>query len=90
MTNGILLMVHHSKPKPCFLYDFEIGDEVAFPMNGQVNSQNMRQYAHRGQAPNQQEFGKKRWIGLCGDGSLIGPFFFKRNVTGPAYFEMLN
>ena len=56
----------------------------------------MRQYAPRGQAPEftyqVSESREKRtvWIGLCVDGSLIGPFFFDSNVTGLAYLEMLN
>ena len=30
------------------------------------------------------------WIGLCGNGELIGPFFFDGNVNGEAYLQMLN
>jgi hypothetical protein len=30
------------------------------------------------------------WIGLCGNGRLIGQFFFERNVNGEAYLEMFN
>ena len=30
------------------------------------------------------------WIGLCGNGELIGPFFFKGNVNSEAYLQMLN
>ena len=30
------------------------------------------------------------WIGLCGNGELIGPFFFEGNVNGEAYLQMLN
>ena len=61
-----------------------------------VNTQNGRQYAPRGEAPEftyqVSESREKRtvWIGLCGDGSLIGPFFFESNVTGLAYLGMLN
>ena len=71
---------------PSFLHDLIIGDEAGFPMNGKVNTQNMRQYAPRGQAPEfTYQDGERRgkrtvWIGLCGDGSLIGPFFFESNV----------
>ena len=65
-------------------------------MNGKVNTQNVRQYAPRGQAPEftyqVSESQEKRavWVGLCGDGSLIGPYFFESNVTGLAYVEMSN
>ena len=70
-----------------------VGNEAGFPMNVIVNSQNVRQYALRGQAPEfTYQVGdslEKRtvWIELCGDGSLIGPFFFERNITGPAYLK---
>ena len=30
------------------------------------------------------------WIGLCGNGELIGPFFFDGYVNGEAYLQMLN
>ena len=80
---------------PAFYMILTIGDEAGFPTNGKVNNQNVRQYAPRGQAPEftyqVSESRKKRtvWIGLCGDGSLIGPFFFERNVTGLTYLEIL-
>ena len=27
------------------------------------------------------------WTGICGDGSLIGPFFFDANINGESYRE---
>ena len=30
------------------------------------------------------------WLGLCGSGHVIGPFFFQRNVNGNAYLQMIN
>ena len=81
------LLIQNRNPR--FLHDLIIGDEAGFPMNGKVNTP-------RGQAPEftykVSESREKRtvWIGLCGDGSLIGPFFFERNVTGLAYLEILN
>ena len=30
------------------------------------------------------------WAGVCGNGTLLGPFFFERNVTGQANLEILN
>ena len=65
-------------------------------MNGEVNSHNVRQYASRGVPPN---FNYERrderskitvWMGICGNGALLGPFFFARNVNGNAYLEVLN
>ena len=28
--------------------------------------------------------------GLCGNGNVIGPFFYDKNLTGEIYIEMLN
>ena len=30
------------------------------------------------------------WLGLCGNGQIIGPFFFERNVNGHMYLQMIN
>ena len=30
------------------------------------------------------------WVGLCGNGSLLGPYFYENNVTGDSYLQMLN
>lgn len=73
-----------------------IGDEAAFCMNGEVNSHNVRQYAPRGAPP---DFNYERrderskitvWMGICGNGALLGPFVFARNVDGNSYLEVLN
>ena len=89
------LLIQNRNPR--FLHDLVIGgEEAGFPMNGKVNTQNVRQYAPRRQAPEftyqVSESRKKRkvWIGLYGDGSHIGPFFFESNVTGLVCLEMLN
>ena len=75
---------------------FWIGDEAGFSMNGEVNSDNVRQYAPKGDRP---DFTYVRcdernkvtvWMGICGNGSILGPFFFDRNVEGNAYLAMLN
>ena len=29
-------------------------------------------------------------MGLCGDGSVIGPIIFERKLNGAAYLQMLN
>lgn len=71
-----------------FLLPFVIGDEAAFAMNGHVNTHNVRAYAVARQPPEfNYEVNISRdkltvWIGLCGNGQIIGPFFFERNVTG--------
>ena len=74
-----------------------IGDEVSFQMNARVSSRNVLEYAPRGYPPMNHNYlrpdsrGKWTvWVGLCGNGEVVGPFFFPRNVNGEAYLDMLN
>ena len=30
------------------------------------------------------------WIGFCGNGNILGPFFFDGNVNGQSYLNLLN
>ena len=62
-----------------FLQNIIIGNEAAFSMNGEVNTENARQYAPKGHPP-----------ALCGNGVLLNPYFFRENVNGQAYPNMLN
>ena len=79
-----------------FLSNFVIGDEAGFHMNGRVNSQNVRKYAPKGNDPEftyEVSSSKEKlmvWMGLCGNGVVLGPFFFDGNVTGAKYLELLN
>ena len=79
-----------------FLYNLVIGDEAGFSMNGKVNTHNLRCYAPKGDNPgfNYDVNSERRkltvWAGLCGNGQLVGPFFFDGNVNGRTYLEMLN
>ena len=64
-----------------FMGNVVFGDEAAFFMNFKVNSHN-RCYAPKGHPP-QFHFDvnicKEKlsiWIGLCGNGRLVGPFFY--------------
>ena len=65
-------------------------------MDGQVNTYNVRLYAAAGQPPEfnyEVNISREKltvWIGLCGGGQIIGPFFFERNVTGQMYLQMIN
>lgn len=83
-------------PNPRFLNRVVIGDEAAFHMNGKVNTHNVRMYAPQGNNPDfNYDVNSSRekisvWAGICGNGSLLGPFFFERNVTGLAYLRVLN
>ena len=73
-----------------------IADEAGFSMNGEVNSQNVRQYAPRHNPPpfnfNRSDSRAKItvWVGLCGNGFMVGPFFFNANVNGNNYLDMIN
>ena len=66
-----------------FLRNFVVGDEATFCMNGQVNSRNVQVYAPAESSPafnydvscSQQKW--TVWLGLCGSGKVIGPFFSK-------------
>ena len=81
---------------PNFLAQLFIGDEAGFAMNGKVSSQNVRKYAPKGDVPeftydvNESRAKLMVWIGLIGNGTLIGPFFFEGNVTGAKYLQLLN
>ena len=74
-----------------FMANFVIGDEAIFALNGVVNTHNVREYAPKGHPP---EFNYDRndsrakltvWAGLCGNGVMLGPHVFDRNVDGIAY-----
>ena len=79
-----------------FLANLIIGDEVGFAMNGKVNSQNVREYAPHGERPeinyavNESRERCTVWVGLCGNGTLLGPFFFDGYVNAANYLRMLN
>ena len=66
-----------------FLNRLYIGDEASFSMNGDINTRNMHYYAQKGNNPNFiYETPESRqkvtvWIGLCGDGTVLGPYFSK-------------
>ena len=70
-----------------------IGDEATFSMNGKVSSQNVRMYASQGNRPefNYDKSNSREkwnvWVGLCGNGSLIGPYFFDGSIT--LYFPVM-
>ena len=66
-------------------------------MDGKVSSQNVRAYALKGQPPHTANFdvnfNRQKlhvWAGICGNGTLLGPYFFDRNVNGRTYLDMLN
>ena len=62
-----------------------ISDEACFFMNNKVNTQNIREYAPLGNPPafNYDVNGSQEkltvWAAVCGNGSLIGPFFIDGN-----------
>ena len=79
-----------------FLESLIIGDEAGFALNGEVNSHNVREYAPKGHPPvfnfERQNSREKLtvWAALCGNGVILGPYFFQGNVDGIAYLRMLN
>ncbi|KAF2366854.1 Protein of unknown function DUF4817 [Trinorchestia longiramus] len=69
--------------------------EAAFSMNGRVNTQNTRFWSNNSPEGNVFEKSIRSekllvWAGLCGNGNVIGPFFYDENLTGEIYLEMLN
>ena len=83
-------------PNVRFMSSIVIGDEAVFSMDGTVNTQNIRCYAPKGQPPGDFKYEKSQsreklhvWVGLCGNGKIIGPHFFNRNVNGRTYRDML-
>ena len=82
---------------PRFLHNVVVGDEVAFGMNGHVSTQNVRCYAPKRNPPATANFEVSSdrqklhlWGGICGNATLLGPYFFVNNVNGRTYLEMLN
>ena len=79
-----------------FLDKIVIGDEAAFRMNGKVSSRNVVQYAPKGERPGfcyNVSSSKEKvtvWAALCGNGTILGPYFFDDNVNGMVYLNMLN
>ena len=67
-----------------------------FALNGAVNNHNVRMYAPSNQPPNfyYNVDGSCQkltvWRGLCGNGAMLGPFFFDGNVNGQSYLNFLN
>ncbi|CAB4007186.1 Hypothetical predicted protein [Paramuricea clavata] len=79
-----------------FWANLVIGDEASFQMNACVSSRNVLEYAPRGYPPmhnyHRRDSRQKWmvWVGLCGNGEVVGPLFFPGNVNREAYLDMLN
>ena len=80
-----------------FLHDVVIGDESGFAMNASVNTHNIREYNPRGQQPLEFQYQRNDsrqkltvWVGMMGNGSIIGPFFFRHKINGEDYLRMVN
>ena len=63
-------------------------------MDGSVNTQNTRMWSINPPEENVSEKSIRReklsvWAGLCGNGIVIGPFFYDVNLT-ELYLKMLN
>lgn len=86
----------HSFHNPRFVHNIVIGDECSFGMNGLVSTQNVRMYAPKGQPPGfyfEKSSDRSKvnvWAAICGNNSVIGPYFFEGNVNGRKYLDMLD
>ena len=76
-----------------FLANFVIGDEAGFALNSAVNNHNAQMYEPANQAPdchdNINDSCQKltAWVELCGNGNILGPLCFERNVDGQSYLK---
>ena len=65
-------------------------------MDREVNTHNMRQYSPKGHPPvfNFERSNSRAkltvWAALCGNGVILGPYFFDGNVNGMTYLQLLN
>lgn len=80
-----------------FTENLVVGDEAAFFLNYSPNTQIHRYYAPKTHVPQENLFERSMnreklsvWAGLCGNGSIIGPFFNENNFNSERYLEMLN
>ena len=80
-----------------FMRYIVIGDEAAFHINGDVNTWNIRSYAAHGNGPRNFVYDVPHsrekvtvWIGLVGNGVILGPHFYNGNVNGLNYLDMIN
>ena len=70
-------------------------DEAAFAMDGSVNTQNTRFWSENLPEGNFFERSIRReklslWAGVCGNGCVIGPFFYEGTLTAIKYEEMFD
>lgn len=78
------------------LGEIVIGDEATFSLNGHVNTRNVIEYSPRGERPNlTYDVPASRdkinvWAALCGNGQILGPFFFDVNLNAEGYLNLLN
>ncbi|KAF2365476.1 hypothetical protein FHG87_003760 [Trinorchestia longiramus] len=79
-----------------FVDDIVVGDEAAFYLNGKVNNYNVRTYASKNQPPSfnfDVRISREKvpvWMGLCGNGHVIGPYFYNNNLNGVEYLDLIN
>ena len=80
-----------------FLSELIVGDEATFRLDGHVCTNNFRRYADLNNKPRDFVYNvpnsKQKltvWIGMIGNNTLIGPYFFPRNVTAAEYLNMIH
>ncbi len=80
--------------RPRFFEQMIFTDEAAFSMEGVVNTQNTRHWSIEAPEGYVYEKSIRRekvsvWAGVCGNGNVLGPFFYDATLTGDIYLEML-
>ena len=79
-----------------FMRKIVIGDEAAFCVNGDGNFHNAVRYATKGEPPDfHYDVPNSRqkvsvWAAVCGNGRILGPYFFDHNINGVSYVNMIN
>lgn len=80
-----------------FLRELVVVDEANFTMAGSVNSQNVREYAPKGNPPNNFVYhtpNDRRKVlvlaAVTGNNNLIGPIFIAGNLNGAGYLNIIN
>ena len=65
-----------------FIEDIVIGNEAAFHMNGRaaIMFASMNPDFHNDLRMSREKVSV--WIGICGNGSIVGPIFYKNTLTG--------
>ena len=66
---------------------------MGFALNGSVKTHNIREYCPRAEQPLDFEYVRNDdrhkltvWVGLMGNGTIIGLFFFRQSINGEDFW----